>query len=429
MSSRRPRAATVDLLVVGAAEIATPRGSRPRGGADLGRLDVHAGAALAIGGGKIVAVGPEAELSAAHPSARRLEAAGGTVIPGFVDAHTHPVFSGTREDEFERRLAGETYVEIARSGGGIASSVRGVRASSEEELVDRLLVRLDRFLELGTTTVEAKTGYGLAVEEELKCLRAIARAAERHPVELVPTFLGAHAYPTEYADRRAEYVSLLVDEMLPRVAQSKLARFCDLFTEAHAFSLADSRVILGRARELGLGLRLHVDQLSALGGAELAAELGAASADHLEHVSERGIEALARAGVVPVLCPIVPLFLREPQEAPARRMVEAGLAPAIATDFNPGSAYVQSLFEVLSWAALRYGFLAGEALTAATLNAACSLGLGHRLGSLEPGKDADVLVLDLPNHRHLTYELGRNPVRAVIKRGIVRVERPARRYQ
>jgi imidazolonepropionase len=364
----------------------------------------------------------------AHPRARVLDASGCTVVPGFVDSHTHPVFFGTREDEFERRLAGESYVEIARSGGGIASSVRGVRASSEELLLESLLTRLDRFLELGTTTVEAKSGYGLSVEDELKCLRVVQRAGLLHPVELVPTFLGAHDYPAEYRERRPEYVALLVEEMLPRVAEAGLARYCDVFTEGHVFSLEDSRTILLRARELGFGLRLHVDQLSPLGGAELAAELRASSADHLEYVSERGIEALAAAGVVPVLCPIVPLFLRESKEAPARRMVEAGLAPALATDFNPGSAYVQSMPEVLSWSALRYGFSAAEALTAATLNAACTLGLGARLGTLEPGKQADLLVLDIPNHRHLTYELGRNTVRAVVKRGRVCVERRGPRY-
>ncbi len=418
----------VDLLIVGAAEIASALGDRPRGGADLRRIALWRGHAVAIGGGEIVAIGPEDELVEAHPRARTLDASGGTVVPGFVDAHTHPVFFGTREDEFERRLAGETYVEIARSGGGIASSVRGVRASTEEVLLERLLVRLDRFLELGTTTAEAKTGYGLSLEDELKCLRVIQRAAELHPVELVPTFLGAHDYPPEYRERRSEYVALIVEQMLPRVAESKLARYCDVFTEDHVFTLEDSRTILLRARELGLGLRLHVDQLSALGGAELAAELGAASADHLEYASDRGIDALAAAGVIPVLCPLVPLYLREPKEAPARRMVEAGLAPALATDFNPGSAYVQSMPEVLAWSGLRYGFSAAEALTAATLNAACSLGLGARLGSLEAGKQADLLVLDIPNHRHLTYELGRNAVRAVVKRGRVRMERPPRRY-
>jgi imidazolonepropionase len=409
--------ATVELLVTGASEIVSPVGDLPRGGEDLGRVSILREGAIACAAGRIVALGPGSELMREHPGAARLDAAGGTVVPGFVDAHTHPVFHGTREDEFERRVAGESYVSIAASGGGILSTVRGLRGASEEELQVRLLARLDRFLQLGTTTLEAKSGYGLTLEDELKSLRVIAAADRDHPIDLVPTFLGAHEFPPEYRDRREDYVELLLEEMLPRVVESGLARYCDVFTESHVFSVEASRRILQRAADLGLGLRLHVDQLSRLGGAQLAAELGAASADHLEHVGAEGIDALATAGVIPVLCPLVPLYLGQQQEAPARAMVRAGLAPALATDFNPGSCFLQSIPEVLSFAALRYGFSAGEALTAATLNAACSLGLGADRGSLEVGKRADLLVLDLPNHKHLTYELGRNPVRAVVKDG------------
>jgi len=410
-------ARAADLLITGAAELATACGSAPRGGKELGEIDVVPRGAVAIVGETIAEVGPEEELLARWTAQERLDARGGTIVPGFVDAHTHPVFLGTREEEFELRTKGATYVEIAQAGGGILSSVRGVRGASQEELLERLLVRLDRFLALGTTTIEAKTGYGLSLADELKCLEVLRAAARVHPVEIVPTFLGAHEYPPEYRDRKPAYVELLVHEMLPRVAESKLAEYCDVFTEGHVFGLADSRRILTRARELGLGLRLHVDQLSALGGAELAAELGAASADHLEFVSEAGIAALARAGVVPVLCPVVPLFLRLEREAPGRRMIDQGLAVAISTDFNPGSCYLQSLPEALSWAALRYRMTAAETLTAATLNAACSLGRGARLGTLEAGKQADLAVLDLPGHRHLVYELGRNPVVQTVKRG------------
>lgn len=379
--------------------------------------------AVAIRGERIVAVGGEAELRASHVPARVLDARGGTLVPGFVDAHTHPVFAGTREEEFELRTRGKTYLEIAAAGGGILSSVRGVRAASYELLLDLLLVRLERFLACGTTTLEAKSGYGLALDDELKCLEVLAEAGRRQAVEIVPTFLGAHEIPPEFRGRRTDYVELLVSEMLPRVAERRLAEYCDAFTEVHTFDLVDTRRLFERARELGMGLRLHADQLSALGGAELAAELGAASADHLEHVSPEGIAALARAGVVPVLCPLVPLYLRQEREAPARRMLEAGLAPALSTDFNPGSCYLQSLPEVLAWAALRYRMSAAECLTAATLNAACSLGRGHDIGSLEPGKRADVVLLDQPNHKHLCYELGRNPVRAVVVRGRVVLER------
>lgn len=412
-------ATDVDLLVTGAAEIATPVGSTPRGGDALGRIEVHLQSAVAVDAERIVAVGPEHELRARYHAREVLDAKGGTVVPGFVDAHTHPVFAGTREDEFELRASGASYVEIAAAGGGILSTTGGVRGASKEQLTAQLAVRLDRFLALGTTTVEAKSGYGLTADDELKCLEAIAAADRMHAVDLVPTFLGAHDYPAEYRDRKPQYVELVVEEMLPRVAAAGLAEYCDIFTEGHVFGLDDSRRILTRARELGFGLRLHVDQLTPLGGAELAAELQAASADHLEFVSERGIEAMAAAAVVPVLCPVVPLYLRVEQEAPARRMVAAGLAPALATDFNPGSCYLQSLPEVLTWASLRYGFSAGEALTAATLNAACSLGRGADIGSIEAGKRADLALLDVPNHRHLTYELGRNPVVTVVKAGRV----------
>jgi imidazolonepropionase len=414
----------IDLLVAGAAELATPRGSRPRCGEELARIEVVERGAVAVRGERIAAVGSEAELCASFSPARVLDAAGGTIVPGFVDAHTHPVFAGAREQEFELRTRGQSYQEIARAGGGILSSVRGVRAASRETLLELLVLRLRRFLELGTTTVEVKTGYGLSLAEELRALELIAAARERSPVECVPTVLGAHALPPEFQEDRAGYVALLVEELLPQVAERRLAEYCDVFVEVQAFGLDESRRILGRARELGLGLRLHADQLSPLGGAELAAELGAASADHLEHVSERGIQALAAAGVVPVLCPIVPLYLREPQEAPARRMLAAGLALALATDFNPGSCHVQSLPEALAFGALRYRLTAAECLTAGTLNAACSLGRGQEIGSLEPGKRADLVVLDQPNHRFLGYEFGRNPVRAVVVRGRVVVERP-----
>ncbi len=415
--------ADVELLVVGASELATPQGSRPRTGSELGSLQVIPGGALAIADGRIVAVGPETEIRAAHRAPRELDARGGTIVPGFVDAHTHPVFAGTREEEFEQRTRGRSYVEIARSGGGILASVRALRSASREQLLELLLLRLRRFLELGTTTVEAKTGYGLSLETEIAGLELIAQANALTPVQCVPTFLGAHDIPAEHREAPARYVELVVEEMLPRVAERSLAEYCDVFVEAHTFDLGAARLILERARELGLGLRLHADQLSALGGAELAAEVRAASADHLEHVTPRGIERLLAAGVLPVLCPLVPLVLRQEREAPARSMIEAGLAPALATDFNPGSCFVQSLPETLAWGALRYRMTAAECLTAGTLNAACSLGRGAEIGSLEPGKRADVVVLDQPNHRHLVYELGRNPVRSVIAGGSVVIDR------
>lgn len=415
MSERRE----IDLLVAPCRELATPRGTTARAGADLAAIHVVQGVGIACDAGRVVEVGPAEDLAARYIPRERLDAGGSTVVPGLIDAHTHPVFDGTREDEFERRVAGATYVEIAQAGGGIASSLRGVRAASRAELVAGLTGRLDRFLALGTTTIEAKSGYGLTLEDELKCLEAIADADRAHPVDLVATCLAAHDYPPEFRDRREAYVDLVVREIWPEVARRGLARYADVFTEAHVFDLATSRRVMEAARAEGLGLRMHVDQLTPLGGAELAASLGARSADHLEHVSDGGIAALRDAGVVPVLCPVVPLYLRESAEAPARRMVAAGLAPALSTDFNPGSCYLQSLFEVMSWAALRYGFSAAEALTGATLNAAASLDLAADRGSIEVGKRADLVVTDLPNHHHLTYELGRSPVVAVVKDGRV----------
>ena len=409
----------IDLLIHGAAELATPRGSTPAGGAQLGAIEVLTGGAVAVREGRILAVGPEDELRARFAPAAELDALGGTIVPGFVDAHTHPVFAGTREGEFELRTQGASYVEIAQAGGGILSSVRGVREAGEEQLTLSLLARLDRFLALGTTTVEAKTGYGLSLADELKCLRAISAANAHHAVELVPTFLGAHDYPPEFRDDRAGWVDVLDQELLPAAAETGVPEYFDVFTESHVFGLDDSRRLLRRARELGLGLRLHVDQLTPLGGAELAAELGAASADHLEFVSDAGIDAMGAAGVVPVLCPLVPLYLRVEQEVPARRMIERGLAPALATDYNPGSCYCQSLPEAMTWAALRLRLSAAECLTAATLNAACSLGRGAEIGSLEPGKRADLCVLDVPSHTHLVYEFGRNPVSRVVSAGRV----------
>lgn len=411
-----------DLLITGLAELATPQGKLPLGGSALGSQILH-GVGAAVLDGRIVAVAPDAELESNWSAERCIDGSGGLLIPGFVDAHTHPIFFGTREEEFEMRASGRTYVEISQAGGGILSSIRGVREASKEQLLGRLLKRLDRFLEMGTTTIEAKTGYGLTTEDEIKCLEVLAAAKQAHDVEIVPTFLGAHDFPPEYRERHGDYVSLLVEEMLPRVAESGLAEYCDVFTESHVFGLEDSRKLMRRGAELGLGIRMHVDQLTPLGGAQLAAELGAASADHLECVTPEGIEALAAAQVVPVLCPLVPLYLRQEEEAPAREMIRAGLAPALATDFNPGSCYVQSMPEVLTWAALRYGMSASEALAAATLNAACSLGRGDRLGSIEVGKQADLCLMDLPGHRHLTYEFGRNPVQLVIKAGEVVYER------
>ena len=412
--------AKIDLLIVGAAQLATPLGTSARRGRALGEILVLEHGALAIDQGRIVAVGTSEQLRARFQAARVIDAGGGTIVPGFVDAHTHPVFASTREQEFEQRTRGATYLEISAAGGGIASTARGVRAAPLEQLERCVARHFERFLALGTTTVEAKSGYGLSTEAELKSLAAIARASARTRIRAVPTFLGAHDIPPEHRASPARYVDLVEQEMLPRVAEQGLARYCDIFAEAHTFAAPAVRRIMARARSLGLGLRLHVDQLTPLAGAELAAELGAASADHLEHVSEAGIEALARSETAAVLCPLVPLYLRQEREAPGRVLADRSALVCVSTDFNPGSCMTQSMPLAMAMAALRYRWSAAECLTAATLNAAASLGMAGEIGSLEVGKLADVLVLDVPCHEFLVYELGRNPVRQVICGGAVR---------
>jgi len=407
---------TIDLLVVGAAELATPTGTRARGGAELAALQVLPRGALAIRGERILATGPEPELVQRFRAVRTLDARGGTLVPGFVDAHTHPVFAATREEEFELRTRGQSYLEIARAGGGILSSVRGVRAATREELLELLLLRLQRFLALGTTTIEAKSGYGLSLADELKSLEVIAEANRCQSIECVATFLGAHDVPAEYKGRREEYVTLVCEEMLPRVAERGLAQYCDAFTEAHTFDLADTRRLFVRARELGLGLRLHADQLSALGGAELAAELGAASADHLEHVSRRDLDALAAAGTRAVLLPVAS-FTLDQRPPPVAEIRAADVGMVVASDANPGTAPTESLPLALAFAVRSYGFSPDEALLGATREAAHALLLGDRVGTLAPGFDADLVVWSLPHEHVIVQPWGVPKTRLVLRGG------------
>ena len=344
-------------------------------------------------------------------------------MPGFVDAHTHPVFAGTREDEYEMRAAGLTYQQIASQGGGILSTVRETRAASEEDLFETALPRVRWLLEHGTTTIEAKSGYGLNVEDELKILRVIQRLNAETPLELIPTFLGAHEIPDEYKGAREDYIRLVTDEMLPRVAAEGLARYCDVFCESHVFTIAESRRVLTRAKELGLGVRLHAEQLSLGGGASLAAELHATTADHLEWIEDEEIIALAREGVIAVLLPGAVFNLGLTRYAPAREMIEAGVAVALATDFNPGSSPTPSMQMILSIACTQMRMTPAEAIAAATINAAYSLGCGSRLGSLEAGKQADVVVFDCSDYRQIPYFFGVNHAVVVIKSGGVVVDR------
>jgi imidazolonepropionase len=335
-----------------------------------------------------------------------IDAGGRVVMPGFVDAHTHPVFAGMRSGEFEERASGSTYQEIAARGGGIQSTVRPTRAATLDELVRAGKRYADWFLRTGTTTVEAKSGYGLTLEDELKILRAIERLNRETPLRYVPTFLGAHDIPMEYKSRREQYVSLIVEEMLPRVVQEKLAEYCDVFCEEKVFTNDESWKILSAARCHGLGLRLHADQLSLAGGAKLAAELGAMTADHLEHTDAAGIQALKSAGVQPVLLPGSVYGLGSSRYPAARDMIDAGLAVVLATDFNPGSSPTPSMPMILSLASTHMRMTPAESVTASTINAAHTLNRGDQIGSLEIDKIADFVIHDCADYRELAYFFG-----------------------
>jgi imidazolonepropionase len=400
--------ASKTIAVINCSQVVTLAGpARPRVGAELRELGIVAGGGLFIRNGLIDRVGTVAEIEAVIDADTEVVDAGGRVLlPGFVDAHTHPVFAGTRVDEFEERSRGATYEEIATRGGGIQSTVNRTRAASVDGLVAAGRRYANWFLRGGTTTIEAKSGYGLSLEDELKLLRAIKRLDSETPLRYVPTFLGAHSVPQEYRARRDEYVSLIVDEMLPQVAQQKLAEYCDVFCEEKVFTTDESWKILSAARCHGLGLRMHADQLSLSGGAKLAAELGTVTADHLEHTDAEGIEALRRARVQPVLLPGSVYALGSSRYPAAREMIDAGLAVILATDFNPGSSPTPSMTMILSLAATHMKMTPAEAITAATINAAYSLNRGAQLGSLEAGKIADFVIHDCEDYRELAYFFG-----------------------
>ncbi len=368
---------------------------------------------MIVEGGMLVRDGHIAEVGSQFEIERLIDkdcevvdAGGRVVMPGFVDAHAHPVFAGTRANEFEERSQGATYQEIAARGGGIQATVNLTRAATLDELVASGKRHAEWFIRSGTTTIEAKSGYGLTVEDELKILRAIKRLDEETPLRYVPTFLGAHSIPAEYKSRREEYVSLITDEMLPRIASEKLAEYCDVFCEASVFTTEESRRILSAARDHGLGLRIHADQLSLSGGAKLAAELSTVTADHLEHTDTAGIAALKSAGVQPVLLPGSVYALGSSRYPPAREMIDAGLAVVLATDFNPGSSPTPAMPMILSLASTQMKMTPAESITAATINAAYSLNRGDKMGSLERGKIADFVIYDCDDYRDLAYFFG-----------------------
>jgi imidazolonepropionase len=413
-----------DLVVRNAATLVTVAGPAPRLGARMRELGAIGGGALAAFEGRIVWTGPERDLEGAVrlvPGARTLDARGGAVLPGFVDAHTHLAFAGDRDDEIRQRLAGRSYQEIAAEGGGIVKSVSATRAASRGELASLVAARLDEMLLCGTTTAEVKSGYGLATEAELRSLEAIAEAASHHPVGVVPTFLGAHEIPLEHRGERERYLRLLIDEMIPEVARRSLAAFCDVFCEKGVFSVAESRRVLLAARERGLKLRVHADELACSGGAELAAELGARSADHLIFVSEAGIRALASSSCVATLLPAAAFYLRLGRTAPVRALIDGGAAVALASDVNPGGGLSPSLPFAMALACFGMGVSLEEALCCVTLNAACSLDLDADVGSLEVGKRADLLILRSPRLLDL-LRVGVPAIRSVVKNGRTVVE-------
>ncbi len=413
----KPAPGSLDIR--GAASLATPVGREARRGHAQREILRIRNPAVRAEAGVLVFVGTEADYRREYggrPAEVTVDATGKTLLPGFVDAHTHPVWVGDRGEEIGRRLAGESYGVIAAEGGGILATVRATRAASDRELSAAVRRRLSAMLAHGATTVEAKSGYGLTEEQEIRSLRILREQDGEDLPRIVPTLLAAHEVPPEHRGRREEWIRIVTDEIVPRAAREGLARFCDVFCEEGVFTVEESRKILESARRAGLGLRVHADELARSGGSLLAADLGAASADHLLFAGDEEIAALARSGTVAVILPGTAWWMRR-HPAPARRMIEAGVPVAVASDANPGTCHTESLAAVAAHACLDSGLTVEETLTGMTLNAAASLGLADRVGSLETGKSADVVVLDAPDDRHLVYHWGVNLVSAVVKGG------------
>ena len=418
MVNKKNKPIEVDLIIKNAAELLTLSPSSKEGSG----LGILREGAVAIKGGKVVWVGKVDQLSkevSLSPKGQEIDATGEVVMPGLIDSHTHLIFAGSREHEFEQRIQGLSYLEIAERGGGILSTVEATRKASFDELFSFGKKRLDRMLSKGVTTVEAKSGYGLSLQDELKILKVMKALQADHPVDIVLTFLGAHTVPKELRNDRMRYIDLLIEEMIPKVAEEGLAEFCDVFCEEKAFSLEESRKILETGKRYGLKPKIHADQLSPGGGAELAAEVSASSADHLEYVSLRGIERMAERGVTAVLLPGASFFLSMKKFPPAREMIEKGVVVSLATDLNPGSSMTESLPLMMTMGCTMYKMTPKEVIEATTIHAAKSMGREAKIGSLGIGKQADIVILDIPNYKYLPYHFGVDHVEIVIKKGKV----------
>jgi imidazolonepropionase len=411
-----------DFLLINAGQLVTVAGNsdHPKRGEELSEIAVITDGAVAARDGVIAAVGTTSELQdrvELEEDAVVIDAGGKVVLPGLVDPHTHVVFAGSREHELEMKIQGMPYLEILARGGGILDTVRSTREASREDLVRTAAKYLDEMLAQGTTTAEAKSGYGLTLKDELKMLEAISVLQETQPVDLVPTFLGAHAIPEEYKDDPDGFVDLVIQEMLPAISPLGLARFCDVFCEEGVFSVEQTRRILLEAKRLGFELKIHADEMVTLGGAELAAELGATSADHLMMISDQGIEMLAASETIAVLLPATTFCVMGERYAPARKMIEKGAAVALSSDFNPGSSPVNSLQIVMGIACRQLKMAPAEVISAVTINAAHAIGCASSVGSIEEGKRADLVIFDAQDYRYLMYRFGTNLVDKVVKSG------------
>jgi imidazolonepropionase len=420
----------LDLLIVNADELVTLSGEshRPRTGKQMREIGIIRDGGLAVKDGRIVAVGKTPDVTKAFKAENVISANGKIVLPGFVDPHTHLVFAGSREDEFQMRIEGASYMEILKAGGGILRTVRETRKASFEKLVDYGTETLDAMLEHGTTTVEAKSGYGLTTKDEMKMLEVVQRLNQLHSVDIVPTFLGAHAIPPEFFNNPQGYVNLVIDEMIPKVAEKKLAEFCDVFCEKGVFTLEQTRRILTAGKNSGLKPKVHADEMSRLGGAELAAGIGAVSADHMLFSSTQGIKAMAEKGVAAILLPTAAFSLMTNRYADARTMIDCKVPLALGTDFNP-NCWVENQQLVIALACHFMKMTPAEAITATTINAAYAVSRANEVGSLEIGKKADVIVLDVPNHKFLGYRFGVNLVDKVIKNGRIVIDKEASRNE